>query len=240
VDAAAFATPENLGKVTALHAHMYRNTPHGKPQWSRPVFPDMTPENIIWPAFLGEAPKVAFDANRYANWRFFWDYSGGNFYENMCHQVAFWYKALKLQVPKAVTTTGGIFLWKDGREVPDTMNVSMEQPEEMLFTWDSGFGNDRLGISEEALGASGTISRSQQIRYTPQKINRRDGNEMMGQTRTAPRAHMQNFFDSMRAGVEPNCPFELGYRVSIACRMAVESYLQKRTVRWDPEKEEIV
>ena len=22
--------------------HMYRNTPHGKPQWSRPVYPDMT------------------------------------------------------------------------------------------------------------------------------------------------------------------------------------------------------
>ena len=34
--------------------------------------------------------------------------------------------------------TGGLYLWKDGREVPDTMNVSMEQPEELLFTWDSG------------------------------------------------------------------------------------------------------
>ena len=38
--------------------------------------------------------------------------------------------------------TGGIYLWKDGREVPDTMNVSMEHAEELLFTWDSGFGND--------------------------------------------------------------------------------------------------
>ena len=31
-----------------------------------------------------------------------------------------------------------------------------------------------------------------------------------------------------------------GYRVSVACRMAVESYRQGRTVRWDPAKEEIV
>ena len=38
----------------------------------------------------------------------------------------------------------------------------------------------------------------------------------------------------------PNCPFELGYRVSIACRMAVESYRQQRTVHWDAAKEEIV
>jgi len=39
---------------------------------------------------------------------------------------------------------------------------------------------------------------------------------------------------------EPNCPFELGYRVAIASRMAVESYRQGRTVRWDAKKEEIV
>jgi hypothetical protein len=51
---------------------------------------------------------------------------------------------------------------------------------------------------------------------------------------------MQNFFDCIRSGKEPNCPFELGYRVAIACRMAVESYRQQRTVRWDAEKEEIV
>jgi hypothetical protein len=63
---------------------------------------------------------------------------------------------------------------------------------------------------------------------------------MMGQTRTEPRAHMQNFFDCIRSGHEPNCPFELGFRVAIACRMAVDSYRQGRTVRWDAEKEEIV
>ena len=54
-----------LGKITAIHMHMYRNTPHGKPQWSRPMYPDMTPENILWNSFLGEAPKREFDANRY-------------------------------------------------------------------------------------------------------------------------------------------------------------------------------
>ncbi len=51
---------------------------------------------------------------------------------------------------------------------------------------------------------------------------------------------MQNFLDSIRTGQQPNCPFEVGFRVSIACRMAVESYRQGRTVRWDPVKEEIV
>ena len=238
-DAIEFLKTGNLGKLTAIHMHMYRNTPHGKPQWSRPVYPDMTPENILWESFQGEAAKHPFDANRYINWRFFWDYSGGNVYENMCHQVSFWYKALNLQVPKSVTMTGGLYLWKDGREVPDTRNVSMEQPEEMRISWDSGFGNNQLGVSEDVLGTDGTISKGQHIRYTPQKVNRPDGTEMVGTRRESANAHMQNFFDCIRSGKETNCPFDLGYRVSIACRMAVESYRRGRRMKWDAAKEDI-
>jgi len=239
-DALNFVSSGKMGKITAVHSHMYRNSPHGKPQWSRPVYPDMTPENILWNSFLGDAPKRDFDANRYLNWRFFWDYSGGNIYENMCHQLSFWYKALDLQIPKSANMTGGIYLWKDGREVPDTMNVSIEQPEELLFTWDSGFGNNQLGVSEDVLGTDGTISKGQQIRYLPQKVNRPDGTESIGQTRTLPAAHMQNFLDCIRSGETPNCPFDVGFRTSIACRMTVESYRQGRAIRWDAAKEELV
>ena len=239
-DAAAFLQPELMGRITSVRAHFYRNTPHGKPQWARPLYPDMTPSNIAWDSFLGEAPAREFDPHRYMNWRLFWDYSGGNVTENLCQQMAFWYKMLGLQIPAAVTMTGGVYLWKDGREVPDTMHVSMEHFEEILFSWDSGFGNNQLGVAEDVLGTDGTISRSQQIRYTPQKVNRPSANEMVGAARTEPRAHMQNFFDGIRTGQEPNCPFDVGFRVSVACRMAVESYLQQRTVWWDPAREEIV
>jgi predicted dehydrogenase len=241
-DAQSFLKPELIGQVTSIEAHMYRNTPHGKPQWSRQVYQDMTPEHIIWKSFLGEAPQVPFDANRYANWRFFWDYSGGNVYENMCHQYAFWTKCMDLKIPKSVTMIGGVYLWKDGREVPDTMNVSMQMQEEMLFNWTSGFGNDRLGVTEDVLGDNGTINHTpQSITYTPQKVNRRDGTEMRGTTPNQRGAHMQNFIDAVRDPAKPtNCPFDVGFRVSIACRMAVESYRLGRTVRWDAAKEEIV
>ncbi len=231
---------ELLGRITAIHAHMYRNTPHGKPQWSRPAYPDMTPENILWKSFQGEAEPHDFDPNRYINWRFFWDYSGGNVYENMCHQLSFWYRAMNLQIPSKVTMNGGVYLWKDGREVPDTMNVSMEHPEEILFSWDSGFGNAALGVTEDVLGTDGTISKGAQIRYAPQKVNRPQGTEMQGRTTASPLAHMQNFVDAIRTGKPTNCPFEVGFRVSIACRMAVDSYRQGRTLKWDPAKEEIV
>ncbi len=80
----------------------------------------------------------------------------------------------------------------------------------------------------------------EQVRYKPQKVNQRDGVEMLGETRTKPHEHMQNFFDGIRLGKEQNCPFEVGFRTSIACRMAVESYRQGRTMKWDATKEEIV
>jgi len=239
-DALRFLAEEPMGKITAIHMTMYRNTPHGRPQWARPVYPDMTPENIVWKAFLGEAPERPFDPNRYINWRFFWDYSGGNVYENMCHQIAFWYKALGLAIPRRATMTGGIYLWKDGREVPDTMCVTLEQPEEMLISWNSGFGNDRLGSGEDVLGTDGTIEKASQIRYTPQRVNVKDRQEKLGLSRAPQHALMEDFIRSIRQGGEPACPFDLGFRVSIACRMAVESYRQQRGVAWDPQREEIV
>ncbi len=242
VDSAGFVKAGLVGKITEVHMHQYRNTPHGEPQWSRPVQPDMTAENVLWKSFLGEAPERPFDANRYINWRFFWDYSGGNYYENMCHQLASWYKALDLKVPKAVMSMGGVFLWKDGREVPDTMCTSMEHPEELLVNWTSGFGNSELGGGVDVLGTDGTITTRGGLRCIPQKVNRPDGVEIPGKTPTPKelhKAHVQNWLDCVRSGDEPNAPVELGFRVSIACRMAVDSYRQRRTLYWDAAKEEV-
>jgi predicted dehydrogenase len=240
-DAVSFLASGHVGKITAIRMHWYRNTPHGKAQWARPVYPDMTPENIAWSSFLGDGPRRDFDPHRFINWRFFEEYSGGNVYENLSQQLAFWYQALNLQIPQAATMTGGLYLWKDGRDVPATMNVTFQQPEQMLVSWDSGLGNSQLGITEELLGSDGTISRTPAgIRYVPQKVNRPDGVELAGKVVSFPTAHMQDFVECIRSGKEPNSPFDLGYRVSIACRMALESFHQGRTVRWDPRTETIV
>jgi predicted dehydrogenase len=241
-DARQFLSAPRMGRITAIQMNHFRNTPAGKPQWSRPakVTADVNAQNVDWRAFLGDAEPREFDAARFVNWRLYADYSGGSVHENMSQQLCFWSKALNLQIPRAATMTGGVFLWKDGRELPDTMSVALEQPEEILVTWNCGFGNNHPGIGEDVLGDHGTISRANQIRYAPQKINRPDGNEMTGRATSVPHAHMQNFFDAIRGVSKLNCPFELGYRVSIACRMALESHRLGRTVFWDTAKEEIV
>lgn len=239
--------PSRLGRITSLAMRHFRNTPPSKPQWARPALltSDVNPLNVDWNAFLGETspgntPARDFDAQRLIHWRYFWDYSGGGVSENMSQQLAFWYRALDLQIPESASMTGGVYLWNDGRETPDTMQVSFEQPERMLVNWASGFGNNHPGIGEALLGSAGTISRSSEVRYSPQKTQASVHGEMLGRAVHSPHAHMQNFFDAIRLSRAPNCPFDLGFRVSVACSMAVESYRQGRIVRWDPALEEIV
>jgi predicted dehydrogenase len=231
-----------LGNITAITMQMHRNTPANKAPWSRMALlgPDVNVQNVDWDQFVGESAARPFDAHRYIHWRYFWETSGGNVFEGMSQQLSFWYKALRLEIPLNASMKGGIYLWKDGREVPDTMSVTLQQPEEILISWLSGFGNGQLGSGEEVLGTHGTVSRGSQVRYIPQKVNRPMAVEMTGRSAHTPHAHMENFFDCIRSGKEPNCPFEIGYRVSIACRMAVESYRTGRTLRWDPQREEIV
>jgi predicted dehydrogenase len=231
-----------MGNITAITMQMHRNTPGNKPLWSRPALltSDVNAQNVAWEEFLRDAQPRPFDAHRFIHWRYFWETSGGNVFEGMSQQLSFWYKALGLRIPQSASMKGGIYLRKDGRDVPDTMSVVLQQPEEILISWVSSSGNNRLGAGEDVLGTHGTISRASQLRYAPQKMNHPGAGEMTGRSTRAPQAHMENFFDCIRSGREPNCPFDLGFRVSVACRMAVDSYRTGRTLRWDTEREEIV
>ena len=84
---------------------------------------------------------------------------------------------------------GGIYLWKDGREVPDTMNVTVEQPEEILITWASGFGNNQLGITEDVLGDNNTINVPTNFTLSLHKMNSPTGT---GDDRATPRRFLTN------------------------------------------------
>jgi predicted dehydrogenase len=245
-----FAAPTRLGTVTSVHTHHYRNRPYGG--WKRAIPADCNLEHVAWKQFEGEAAPHDFDAQRFINWRFFWDYSGGNVFENMVHQVAFWYKALGLGIPRRVTMAGYNYL-SPGMEVPDTMDVSMDQPENLMFTWNSAFGNNYYGEdgNDLALGNKGTLIRVKDtVKFIPQGGQSSEvgaptaaGGEpdiVGGSDADETQAHMQNFFDCVRSRKEPNCPFELGYNSAIACQMAIASLRQGRTVEWNSEKKDIV
>ncbi len=169
----------------------------------------------------------------------------------MVHQVGFWCKVLELKIPTTVTMTGANYLAPE-MQVPDTMDVSMQQGGKLLFTWNSMFGNNYFGEGDDLLlGNKGTIHRNEAdaVTYTPQGESAQSSKGPSGASDKAPDIvggsdatilHMQNFFDCVRSRKEPNCPLEIGFRSAVTCRMAITSYREGRTVRWDESAEEIV
>ena len=228
------------GKITMVEAWMSRNTPHGHGQWVRPVPSDCNPQHVGWDLFLNDRPKEPFNGNRFINWRLFWEFSGGNITENMVHQNAWITSALGLDLPLAASMVGGVFSEKDGRQVPDTFNVSLEYPE-LLVVWQSVFSNSRYGLGEHFLGSSGTIEHvsgstdmvtgktAAGISFFPEKANNPGVPAMTGQSKGV--SHMANWFECIRSRSQAtNAPIDTGYRTAIAGHMANLAYRRKQRV----------
>jgi predicted dehydrogenase len=233
-----YLNDRNMGTITQLHTHHYRNEPYGG--WKQSIPSDCDAQHVDWTMFQGEAAPHDFDPNRYMNWRFYWDYSGGNVFENMVHQVIFWNKVLDLKIPRSVTMGAGNYASPD-MEVPDTYDVTMDHGN-LLFTWNSMFGNRFYGEGYDMLlGTKGTIFRneSEGVWYASQKEAAKTSPDVVG-TSDSTGAHLQNFFDCVRSRKQPNCPFELGFRSAITCRMALTAYREGRRVTWDAQAGEIV
>src|SRR5438874_7575152 len=234
-----------VGKVTSVESWMSRNTPHGKGQWVREVSSDCTAQNVNWEAFLDGRPDRKFDPYKFINWRLFWEFSGGNITENMVHQIAWIMSALDLPLPVAAYMSGGVFSEKDGREVPDTIAVTLDFPD-IVLTWQSTFSNSRYGLGEHILGSDGTIEHvagatdmisghsEEMTRYFPEKTNRRDGAALTGKTKD--QNHMANWIDCIRNRKTPNASVEIGYRSAVAAHMANLAYREKKRVTLEMAK----
>src|SRR2546423_2905721 len=235
-----------VGKVTQGESWMSRNTPHGKGQWVRPVPADCTPQNVNWNAFLNGRPSRPFDANKFINWRLFWEFSGGNVTENMVHQIGLIIRTLDLPLPTSAYMSGGVFSEKDGREVPDTIAVTLDFPNDLTVTWQSTFSNSHYGLGERFLGSAGTIEHvageqnmvtgksESAIRYFPEKANRKNGAALNGNT--PDQNHMQNWVDCIRSRKQPNASVDIGYLSAVAGHMANLSYRRKERITWEAAK----
>jgi hypothetical protein len=52
-------------------------------------------------------------------------------------------------------------------------------------------------------------------------------------------SHMQNFFDCVRSREKPNCNEDEAYIETTTIVMAVESFMKKREVRWNDQKQDV-
>jgi predicted dehydrogenase len=115
-----------LGKVHYVRIWNYRNTyPNGMGRQ-----PDSTPpEGLDWEFYLGHAPRVPFNRNRFrGNFRWFWDYAGGIITDWGTHRFDSMHQVMGIDRPGSVVAAGGRFELDDGGDVPDTMQVTYEYP----------------------------------------------------------------------------------------------------------------
>ncbi|QNI35746.1 Gfo/Idh/MocA family protein [Edaphobacter albus] len=240
------------GKITMVESWMSRNTKHGVGQWRRPIPKECTASNVNWKLFLDGRKLETFDAEKFINWRLYWSFSGGNTAENMVHQLAWVIEAMNLPLPKAAAMTGGIFSVRDGREVPDTISVTIEYPNDFVFVWQSVFNNKFYGMGERFLGSDGTIEHlsgsnnmitgpadtSQDkeseenapgpVRYYPETLNNPNGTPLLG--KNPGENHMAHWVARLRDRKQPAASVELGYRSALGVHMANLSYRQKRRI----------
>ncbi|WP_321472185.1 Gfo/Idh/MocA family oxidoreductase [uncultured Paludibaculum sp.] len=159
-----------LGKVTMIRAAYNRNSASGA--WIYPIPPDANPQTVNWDMFLGSAPKHGFDLERFFRWRCYRDYSGGiatDLFVHLCTTIHF---LMDAKVPAKVMGMGGLYRWKESRDVPDTLNAVLEYPEGFTVNLSSTFNNQS---SSEAsfmfLGTEGTLSVGWgELKYWPEHI----------------------------------------------------------------------
>ena len=153
-----------LGKITIIRAAYNRNTVSGA--WVYPIPPDASPETVNWDMFLGSAPKRPFNLERFFRWRCFRDYSGGiatDLFVHLCTTIHF---LMDAKAPAKVMAMGELYRWKDGRDVPDTLNAILEYPEGFVVNLSSTFNNESSAEgSFQILGTEGSISLGRDLTF---------------------------------------------------------------------------
>lgn len=156
-----------IGEVENVEISYGRNDPNGA--YLYPVPPDLSPQTVDWEAFLGDAPKIAFDRFRFTRWRCWKEYSTGVAGDFMVHFISGMLFTLGWnEPPRSAYALGGIFRWKDGRNLPDLQI--------MLFDYHGIPVCIRMGLGTETpmlvrfMGPKGILDASQfDVRHSPQR-----------------------------------------------------------------------
>jgi predicted dehydrogenase len=111
-----------IGDVEMVELSLGRNSPTGA--WVYPPPLDLSPQNLDWDTWLNDAPKIPFDQFRFARWRCWKEYGTGVGGDLMVHLISGMLRTLGWnEAPRSATALGGIFRFKDGRNMPDLHTV---------------------------------------------------------------------------------------------------------------------
>ena len=116
-----------IGKLNMVTARWDRNSSIGAWNYSIPL--DASPETCDWPRFEGSAPKMAFSAERFFQWRKWKDYGSGVAGDLFVHLFSGTHFITGAHGPTRAMATGGLRFWNDGRDVYDVLLALFDYPE---------------------------------------------------------------------------------------------------------------
>src|SRR5690606_11112787 len=116
-----------IGKINYVEAQ-FTAAPQDLKKYVAPD--DATTESIWWDRFLGNAPKHAFDPQRFFVWRNWKDYGTGLAGDLFVHVLSSIHFITDAVGPEKVYTTGGLRYYTDGyRDTPDIMLGLLDYPD---------------------------------------------------------------------------------------------------------------
>jgi predicted dehydrogenase len=249
-----------VGRITVARAFHVQN------EWPLGIGapPDETPPaDFDWDAWLGPAPKRAYNKNRtFYRFRWFYDYSGGQVTNFGVHYMDAIHWALGHDAPLAVTAMGGKFAVEDNREIPDTLEALWTYPGNTLVTFSqynataAPAARDRR-VEIEFRGTKGTLYLfSDGYEIVPDELTVNEFPARTPLNRQLERAyrtgakpviepskrsggnadtalHARNFLDCVKSRAACNCDIETGHRSTSATLLANVAHKTRSYLEWD-------
>jgi predicted dehydrogenase len=199
------------------------------------------PSELNYDLWLGPAPLRPYNANRvHYNFRFFWDYSGGQMTNFGAHHldIAQWGLGMDESGPVAIDGTGTFPPEKHLCEVTDSCRIT--------YTYANGV-QVILGQQQKDIPDAVTfIGDKGKIHVTRGKITA-DSPELLKAEPAAgdiklpvSKDHYANFLECIKTRERPICDVEIGHRSATVCHLGNMAVRLGRKIQWDPAKEQIV
>ena len=215
--------------------------------------PDKSGEDFVdWDMWLGHewglAPKIPWNPEHFFRFRKYWPYNGGVATDLLYHKLAPLLLAIAGpdgEYPLRVSATGGQYIEKDGRDIPDTFLMTVDYPSEHSIFLVSTLTNDAQ-IGDRIYGKHGTMDfdGAPVLRANgefAEEFKAANGGSTEVRLEPKPRRDMKgNFIDCIRGQGTLNCNVKLGAATMVAIKLAVESYRQSKMMRWDAQQERVV
>jgi len=245
-----------IGKATWAHGSYNRNARtclFNEHQKIDPTAgPTQTGEDYInWDMWLGYqwglAPKIPWTPDHFFRFRKYWPYNGGVATDLLYHKLAPFLIAMagpQGEYPQRVNANGGLYVEKDGRDIPDMFMLTADFPSEWSILLVSTLTND-ANLADRIFGKFGTIDLGNEVKMRfngdfQEEFTARNGDRLEVTIPAEPRRDMEgNWIDAMRGKTQPFCNVDLGCATMVTIKMAVESYRQRKTMLWDPKKERV-